>query len=740
MATSMPYQQKILEHFRAALPETTDLTEGQVRILLNHLGIELSEERLRKLMAAASDESGKVTCERFISWMFGCDEKAKQAEVEKGQVQQPTNSHAPEPKPEAKGVSETNRSVHMVETSVQAQLRQILEQHPYAEPGGAASRHPAQPFVENCLKCLELGKYEQAQEELRRTRSVIETAKEFWFPSGIQTSLTFSVGTTTSQNKRVSKCRRRFSIAKVKDPKCSLVAEGGTGPRRLRKGEQLRTFWQSGSQGFFYLDEAAVPIQRLTPTGSASGKCLEPLVLVCDSNAWTPDPRYHFSLQTASQGPARHQLRLNLAKSLETDARGNALPVSWQFAYVPLSFQIISVREQWSWRIVPEANGSSWHSGNILRPRAATRALVAEGEVEDLHGRDFHILEPHDTVVLITVELWKARAEDQQRGVRRFVKYLGMQLNQVERDMDFAFFFDSFAEASAEAGSEVAGAWRRTRSQQESGLGGLVCINHLLLMSQHILAQVSPRQNCCDFFFQTGASSRSRRLISKMAEEIVRQWRQLNQVERDLDFAFFFDSFAEASAEAGSEVAGAWRRTRSQQESGLGGRVIDLCKREAEMQQQAASRKRPLKPSEPAVPPSFAQKLRSLKTVQPQPTSKYSPLAQANVDFGPILFDVMMNASTIRPGPRDTQAEVRDAIRPLVVSLLSSTETATLQRVKSTWSEFREYFELRNKDLHDLSAIEVAGFLAQNKAPSRSMQALQWMKSNLMLQGPLDLC
>ena len=259
-------------------------------------------------------------------------------------------------------------------------------------------------------------------------------------------------------------------------------------------------------------------------------------------------------------------------------------------------------------------------------------------------------------------------------------------------------------------------------------------------MSQHILAQVSPRQNCCDFFFQTGASSRSRRLISKMADEIVRQWRQLNQVERDMDFAFFFDSFAEASAEAGSEVAGAWRRTRSQQESGLGGRVIDLCKREAEMQQQAASRKRPLKPGEPAVPPSFAQKLRSLKTVQPQPTSKYSPLAQANVDFGPILFDVMMNASTIRPGPRDTQAEVRDAIRPLVVSLLSSTETATLQRVKSTWSEFREYFELRNKDLHDLSAIEVAGFLAQNKAPSRSMQALQWMKSNLMLQGPLDLC
>ena len=224
-----------------------------------------------------------------------------------------------------------------------------------------------------------------------------------------------------------------------------------------------------------------------------------------------------------------------------------------------------------------------------------------------------------------------------------------------------------------------------------------------------------------------------------MADEIVLQWRQLNQVERDMDFAFFFDSFAEAFAEAGSEVAGAWRRIRAQQERGLGGRVIDLCKREKEEQQQAVPRKR-MRPAEPEAPPTFAQKLRSLKTVQPQPSSKYSPLAQANADFGPILFDVMMNASTIRPGPRDTPAEVRDAIRPLVTSLLNGTETATLLRVKSTWAEYKEYFESRNKDLYDLSAIEVAGFLAQNKAPSRSMQALQWMKSNLMLQGPLELC
>ena len=175
-------------------------------------------------------------------------------------------------------------------------------------------------------------------------------------------------------------------------------------------------------------------------------------------------------------------------------------------------------------------------------------------------------------------------------------------------------------------------------------------------MSFHILAQASPSQNCFDFSFQTGASSRSEQLISRMAGEIVRQWRQLNQVERDMHFAFLFDNFAEGSAEAGSEVAGARRQVRAQQERGLGGRALDLVRRETEMQQASLKRK----PRELEAPPTFAQRLRNLKSVQPQPSSKYSPLAQENEDFGPLLFDVMLNASTVRPGVRDSTAEVRD--------------------------------------------------------------------------------
>eukprot|EP00913_Durusdinium_trenchii_P004426 g4105.t1 len=133
MATPNPralreQRQRILDAFRAALPESNDLSEGQVKILLKALGVELSDERLKGMVAAAL------------------------------------------------------RSLQIIEASVRAQLQQILEQHPYVESGGAASRHPAQPFVENCRKCLELGKYEQAQEELRRTRSVIETAQIWYEP------------------------------------------------------------------------------------------------------------------------------------------------------------------------------------------------------------------------------------------------------------------------------------------------------------------------------------------------------------------------------------------------------------------------------------------------------------------------------------------------------------------------------------------------------------------------------
>ena len=82
--------------------------------------------------------------------------------------------------------------------------------------------------------------------------------------------------------------------------------------------------------------------------------------------------------------------------------------VSWQFAFVPMTFQILSLKELWTWRIVPKSAVTSkmaWHSANVLS-KEPLECEVASGE-QDLHGRDFHLLETHGSIVTINVELWK---------------------------------------------------------------------------------------------------------------------------------------------------------------------------------------------------------------------------------------------------------------------------------------------------------------------------------------------
>lgn len=258
--------------------------------------------------------------------------------------------------------------------------------------------------------------------------------KDVWFNSTGERflELTFQLGGKTTATR--SKSRRKFCIAKV-ETGCTLMADTG-----LLEGQWVVTHWQSGgSPSFFFINEVAlgslVTLQlQMTPTevklcykrevdaqpvpqsqkmslprsfgGESPAQCLEPLLLVCDSNDWTPDARFHFTIcAPPGSGCVRHQLRVKLAKPSESDSQGNALPVSWQFAFVPLSFQVLSVRELWSWRIVPVApTGDTWQSGNLLR-RCLDPAVVVQGPGQELHGRDFHLLEPHGTVLLINVEL-----------------------------------------------------------------------------------------------------------------------------------------------------------------------------------------------------------------------------------------------------------------------------------------------------------------------------------------------
>ena len=60
------------------------------------------------------------------------------------------------------------------------------------------------------------------------------------------------------------------------------------------------------------------------------------------------------------------------------------------------------------------------------------------------------------------------------------------------------------------------------------------------------------------------------------ADDVVRAWRAANSLERDADFAFFWDYKHEAAAEAGQMIADAWEFCRLRVSQGLGSTVKDL--------------------------------------------------------------------------------------------------------------------------------------------------------------------
>ena len=105
--------------------------------------------------------------------------------------------------------------------------------------------------------------------------------------------------------------------------------------RAGESGEMMLSYWREEKRAT--VNSAPATQSKLNgsvATSSGGRDCLEPLVLVCDSNNWTPDSdsRFSFSMLGSVDGGTGvwHQLRLHLAKPSDTDTRGNALPVTWQ--------------------------------------------------------------------------------------------------------------------------------------------------------------------------------------------------------------------------------------------------------------------------------------------------------------------------------------------------------------------------------------------------------------------------
>ena len=225
-------------------------------------------------------------------------------------------------------------------------------------------------------------------------------------------------------------------------------------------------------------------------------------------------------------------------------------------------------------------------------------------------------------------------------------------------------------------------------------------------------------------------------------------WREANGAQADLDFAYYFDSFHEASAEAGSAVAGAWRACFTRVSQGLQGMVRDIVAKDP-----AAHLLDPM-PAPPAPKPARAAPKTSpivalsqktqirLPAKRPKLSTAPAPssLEQENEQFRATLLDILQDASRFRVLRADPEREQKvKSFESLVSGLLGATETPTLKRVQLTWAELYRHVELGQLG-HPLQPWDLELFVRSNSAPQRVMQAFLWMQRNLHLDWDFSLC
>eukprot|EP00931_Biecheleriopsis_adriatica_P113224 TRINITY_DN8818_c0_g1_i1.p1 TRINITY_DN8818_c0_g1~~TRINITY_DN8818_c0_g1_i1.p1 ORF type:complete len:1644 (+),score=312.68 TRINITY_DN8818_c0_g1_i1:85-5016(+) len=178
--------------FKDGLPDTTELDEAQMKNLLTALGVEASDNRLDAMIAAAGTGNGTVAVEGFIDWLFSESSSGAEGAAAVASTSASTSgakgtdaiASTSADKSGAKGAAAvastyvgsdgSQPTFSIVHASILAQLQDVFKTSPFAEPGNSVFVHPAHAFVETCRKCLDAGKFEQAQEAIRRVRNVID--------------------------------------------------------------------------------------------------------------------------------------------------------------------------------------------------------------------------------------------------------------------------------------------------------------------------------------------------------------------------------------------------------------------------------------------------------------------------------------------------------------------------------------------------------------------------------------
>ena len=241
--------------------------------------------------------------------------------------------------------------------------------------------------------------------------------------------------------------------------------------------------------------------------------------------------------------------------------------------------------------------------------------------------------------------------------------------------------------------------------------------------------------------------------VAMLERATVIRWRSQNGLVDDADFAYYFDTAAQAFNEAGYAVQNEWVRVRQQVSGSASAAVLDLVLQE--IRAENAARKSKAAPAPPAAkvatrrmgrlyPPRGTAWLKrggSLRVPRPPQRVKPEPvdLADANAPNLAALIGCVLEASAIGLDPAGPAAQ-EDAVRPVMENLVQGTEVATVSGAVNTWRELQAWCAGREVAPRDLTAVNLSGFMAQHPAPTRARPSLEWLSRNLNLGWDLSLC
>ena len=97
------------------------------------------------------------------------------------------------------------------------------------------------------------------------------------------------------------------------------------------------------------------------------------------------------------------------------------------------------------------------------------------------------------------------------------------------------------------------------------------------------------------------------------------------------------------------------------------------------------------------------------------------------------LFAIMLAASPHRPSSSGEQS----ALRSFVIEVAKKAEPVTLKNAIRTWQELRSFASCSKVGVAALTALQLATFIQQNEAATRSYNSLRWLVKNLKL--PFDV-